>query len=60
MEKTLLELDMEYAEILAKNLVAFARLHGVVVEITLKPTYPLRMGGYEPQISIRPARNMAE
>ena len=48
------EILLQAAELLRR-----ARLAGVVLTIELEPTQPLRMGGYEPVITVRPARVMA-
>ncbi|CAN7458043.1 hypothetical protein LJR099_003083 [Variovorax paradoxus] len=49
--------EIQAVQMHAQQLVDWARQHGLVVTITLKPEQPLAMGNYMPVIDIREARN---
>lgn len=46
------------ADVLAKNLIQFCEQNGVVCEVTLTATLPLRMGGSKMTHSVREARKL--
>lgn len=47
--------EIQAVQMHAQQLVDYARQHGLVVTITLKPQPPLAMGNYVPIIDIREA-----
>lgn len=49
--------EIQAVQMHAQQLVDYARQHGLVVTIALKPEPPLAMGNYMPVIDIREARN---
>jgi hypothetical protein len=46
----------ELLRTMAEDLLEVANELNYSVEIILQPTYPLRMGGYEPVVHLRPKR----
>ena len=51
--------EIQAVQMHAQQLVDYARSHGLVVTIDLKPQPPLAMGNYLPVIEIREARHGA-
>ena len=51
--------EIQAVQMHAQQLVDYARQHGLVVTVTLKPEPPLAIGNYLPVIDLREARHGA-